>query len=327
MHNSLHKLLFNTLRLIFVIVTAAPAATAHAQLNPAIASCEALKDDAALAQLGSCSVHNGCRLVLKVQTDCAKTKEFLRKLSEELSGRKEITNDDVFEAAAPPVTNDPAFTQISQSLRSAFRNQVANVQTFGWTEKNIGWVYEGPMVDGKRNGTGVVVDSGGNLIRAEFVAGHQSGKGEYTDLERRHVGDMHGFNLNGNGVWRHNGERYAGQFKANVREGQGTMTWPSGSRYVGNFVNGKLSGRGEYSWADSSRYVGDFVAAEMHGHGTYSSASGNRYVGEFANGKSHGQGVYTWASGGKFVGEFRNGNQVNGRETDTGGMVVAVVVN
>jgi len=37
---------------------------------------------------------------------------------------------------------------------------------------------------------------------------------------------------------------YDGEWKGNVREGQGIQVWPDGAKYEGQWANGKANGKG-----------------------------------------------------------------------------------
>lgn len=341
---------------VFLVLAGVPA---HA-MNPEVANCDDLKDPATQAQVEICNNHPGCSLVLKFQKTCATANEFLSKLKVASSGRKVITSSDVFEAAAPPVTNDPEFIKASQAIKSRFDRQAGNVISSGVNEsKSITWVfkgpwvYEGPMVNGQRHGVGVIIDGEGRLFRGEFVAGRQVGKGEYTDTgksKRRDVGDSQGFDLNGNGIRRTPRVRFIGQFKADRpdgrvttvrddgyrhegervkgnRHGPGTEIYPNGGRYVGGFVDDKKHGQGTETFPNGQRYEGEFANGKRHGQGTYAFPSGERYVGEFANGNYHGQGTLTFPSGARYVGSHVDDKRFNGRLTNANGNVLEVYID
>ena len=78
---------------------------AYAQLSPEIANCAELRDSVILRQIEACTAHSGCNLAIKWQKDCKKAIGFLSKLKSTLAGRARITNNDVFEAVPPVLTN------------------------------------------------------------------------------------------------------------------------------------------------------------------------------------------------------------------------------
>ena len=100
-----------------------------------------------------------------------------------------------------------------------------------------------------------------------------------------------------------NGDRYVGQFKDNMRHGQGTYYFLAnnefkGDIYIGEFKNDKYNGQGTYTWGPGTKFEGD------------------KYQGGYRDNKKYGQGTYTWSDGSKFVGEYRNGKR-NGQGIHT----------
>jgi hypothetical protein len=72
-----------------------------------------------------------------------------------------------------------------------------------------------------------------------------------------------------------------------VRNHQGTKTWPDGTGYVGEFRGDRPNGRGTYTYPDGSKYVGEFKNGQYDGHGTFTSPAGIDEDGEFRNGKPY----------------------------------------
>jgi hypothetical protein len=107
---------------------------------------------------------------------------------------------------------------------------------------------------------------------------------------------------------------YVGEFRAGIRNGQGTYTFANGEKYVGEFKDGKHHGQGTYTFANGNKYVGEFKDGKLHGQGIYTFANGDKFVGEFKDGEANGQGTITYVGGGKYVGEFRDGKK-NGEGT------------
>jgi len=113
-----------------------------------------------------------------------------------------------------------------------------------------------------------------------------------------------------------NGDKYAGEWQNDNRNGQGTYTHVSGNKYIGEFKDNKRNGRGTFIWADGDKYVGEYKNNEQNGQGTYTWADGDKYVGEYKNNEQNGQGTYTWTNGDKYTGEFKDG-MYNGQGTYT----------
>lgn len=60
------------------------AAPVLAQVNPEIANCEEVKDEATQTQIDFCTAHAGCKLVMGIQNTCAKVKTFIERLREKV---------------------------------------------------------------------------------------------------------------------------------------------------------------------------------------------------------------------------------------------------
>ena len=59
-----------------------------------------------------------------------------------------------------------------------------------------------------------------------------------------------------------NGEKYVGEFKDGLQNGQGTETWSDGSKYVGEWKDGKYHGQGTYTFHDGVKWVGVWIKSE-----------------------------------------------------------------
>ena len=106
------------------------------------------------------------------------------------------------------------------------------------------------------------------------------------------------------------GSRYIGEFKNNVRQGQGTEYIEDGSSYVGSWKDGKRSGWGTHKLSNGELYVGEFSDGYRHGAGTLTFApfyDRDKYVGEFRDDKASGPGTLTYKNGNKYLGEMSEG--------------------
>ena len=115
--------------------------------------------------------------------------------------------------------------------------------------------------------------------------------------------------------WAHKGEKYVGEWKFGMRNGQGINIYGNGpnkgDEYVGEWKNDRPHGQGTYTYERGDKYVGEFKNGNMNGQGTYTWAKGpskgDKYVGKWWNGMKNGQGTYTWIKGpykGEYVGEW-----------------------
>ena len=94
---------------------------------------------------------------------------------------------------------------------------------------------------------------------------------------------------------------YEGEFKNNVREGNGKFTfighsynnlYEDGEYYIGQFKNNKFNGRGMIFYRDNTlKYVGFFINDIYNGEGKLIIAKGCYYTGQFKNGKRNGKGI------------------------------------
>ncbi len=115
-----------------------------------------------------------------------------------------------------------------------------------------------------------------------------------------------------------NRARYEGEFRAGERDGRGTYTFPSGAKLIGTFVEGRPHGHGAYIWTNGNRYQGPFRDNQRTGRGILMYADGGRYEGDFVNGRLQGQGVRVWANGMRYEGGWSN-DLPNGWGTRSGG--------
>lgn len=212
----------------------------RAQVNPEIANCAELKDEATVTQVDLCSAHIGCRFVLNVQKTCARAKGYIERLQTAIgegtrtffgSYRKEVTPDAVFTAALGGEDYGHArkLGGLAQSQQQA-EEIGARVRDVGNGDTRTGrnasgrdWIYYGQIRDDKRDGAGTLVFSSGEIQRGQFKGGELSGTGE--------------------------------------------VLFANGSRYVGNYMEGKREGlhvfrsgkteRGT-DWSDDT-FIGDQV--------------------------------------------------------------------
>lgn len=107
-----------------------------------------------------------------------------------------------------------------------------------------------------------------------------------------------------------NGNTYIGSFKNDVREGIGQILYANGDEYIGNFKNGKKNGKGIFKWNDGCMYYGEYKDNKMDGFGSCYNSSGILiYEGQWKSNQIHGTGTYIWSDSKKYVGEFRNGKK------------------
>ncbi len=99
---------------------------------------------------------------------------------------------------------------------------------------------------------------------------------------------------------------YKGSLANNKFEGKGILIKVNGDKYTGEFKEGLFNGNGKYVWSDSSKYEGDWKNNKMSGYGIFIDNRGNRYVGEWLDNMKNGNGTQTLANGTKFAGQWKN---------------------
>ena len=127
------------------------------------------------------------------------------------------------------------------------------------------------------------------------------------------TGCVNGNCKNGIGTWQYrNGNKYVGEFKHYMLNGQGTFTWASGDwkncKYVGEWKNNKISGSGTFTYANGDLYVGEFNNNKLCGKGVFTYANGDKYDGEWENNKFNGLGTFTKSSGQVIKGRWKKGD-------------------
>ncbi|RLN97388.1 hypothetical protein BBJ28_00008821 [Nothophytophthora sp. Chile5] len=100
---------------------------------------------------------------------------------------------------------------------------------------------------------------------------------------------------------------YVGEYKARLRDGQGSYTFPSGYfHYSGEWHKGKMHGQGEFSVRDGASYEGEFRDGEIEGVGLKRWPNGSSYSGHFQQGEMHGEGVFLSSKGERYEGHWEN---------------------
>lgn len=152
----------------------------YAQVNPEIANCEEVKDEATLAQMEACSAHLGCNMVLKIHKACAKAKNFLNKLKTALSGKKEISNEDLFEAGLPELTTSQAMgskiVAVKRALQESRAGQASEVKIWKNSSGEITHYYEGGVKNNEMDGAGVLIAVQGMRVHGQMKNGRIEGQ-------------------------------------------------------------------------------------------------------------------------------------------------------
>ena len=190
-----------------------------------------------------------------------------------------------------------------------FVSGIAQAQSEELETESIGDIYDGPLVDGIREGFGTLTYADGSVYEGEFVNDLPSGNDEILRFAdgRRYQGTFIEGQMQGYGTleWP-NGDVYVGTFNGNAITGTGTFFWQSGNvTYEGTLEDGQRHGLGVMRWPDGRRYDGAFRDNERHGFGVYRNADGSIYRGFFEADQRHGEGVFITVNG---VKEFQQWN-------------------
>ena len=86
---------------------------------------------------------------------------------------------------------------------------------------------------------------------------------------------------------------YEGQWRDNLREGQGKCYYYNEELYVGEWKAGKRHGEGELFTRKQDRYKGNWKNDLRHGKGTLISQNGSIFTGTWYQDKKHGRGEMT----------------------------------
>ena len=123
--------------------------------------------------------------------------------------------------------------------------------------------YEGDVVQGKKEGKGILKFKDGTIYEGEFKDD-----------------DFHG-----NGILKYNnGRKYEGTFKEGKMDGNGKFIWDDGKTYIGSYVNDKKHGQGKLIYNNNKYYEGSWVNNKQHGEGTLY-LNGKTLKGQFRFGK------------------------------------------
>ena len=154
-------------------------------------------------------------------------------------------------------------------------------------------IYEGSMLNDKREIKGIMVYSNGAKYEGQWRNDKKNGKGIFTS--------PHYYNCK-NKV----GMKYEGEFKDDKFEGYGVTNYTNGDKYEGEWKNNKQYGRGIVSYFDGSKYDGEWRDGKFEGIGIFYLKNGERYEGRFVNNKYNGYGKYYYNNGDYLEGIFKN---------------------
>ncbi|XP_078265914.1 ankyrin repeat and MYND domain-containing protein 1 [Rhinoraja longicauda] len=95
---------------------------------------------------------------------------------------------------------------------------------------------------------------------------------------------------------------YQGEFRENLKHGEGRFEWSSGEYYEGQFYKDHRHGQGCYVWPDGTKFTGAFYLDRKDGYGTLEMKDGSMFQGLYKDDERFGPGVFTYPNGGQDVG-------------------------
>ena len=154
-------------------------------------------------------------------------------------------------------------------------------------------------------GQGTAKYDNGDIYEGDFLNGHRVGNGIYR--------------------YHKSGHKYDGEWRENVKQGIGKMTYRGVGVYHGYWENGRRHGEGVFTYNNGDTYSGWWKYGDKEGYGTYEfKETQMKMIGEWSQGKlTKGRWIYPngvyWEGNfennkpcGEGIWYFKNGNQLNG---------------
>ena len=128
-----------------------------------------------------------------------------------------------------------------------FNNNLPNKKgkLFNLIDKSI---YEGDLVEGKKEGKGIIKFNDGTIYEGDFINDKYEGNGKLTFK---------------------NGCVYEGNFNNNSFNGKGKYIYTDGKVYDGDFQMGLKHGYGKLIWNEDKYFEGYWVNNKQHGEGKF----------------------------------------------------------
>lgn len=199
----------------------------------------------------------------------------------------------------------------------------AGVLVINFIETKASCTQTGEFKEGLRHGFAKSNCTDGSSLEGMFTNGILTSKGIRIGPDGdRWEGEYKDGLLNGQGT--HTFAKlpkydYRGMFKDNKYNGQGEQTFPNGEKRVGEFKDGDFS-KGVVTYPNKTKYEGDFKKDEPHGKGKLTYELGTTYEGDFEHGMYHGQGRLIYLNGDHQIGLFRAGRFVGGNAKFSGSL-------
>merc|ERR1712070_487490 len=139
-----------------------------------------------------------------------------------------------------------------------------------------------------QHGKGKAIYANGDEFEGCYEKGKRHGQGVYkwikmVEDEEAPEGVKMATDDDGNKVFQ---SKYEGEYKDNMKDGEGRMEYPDGGIYEGSWKFDKRHGDGAYWYPNGDIYSGEWKFGCKHGRGTLiNKETGAKLVGSFADGK------------------------------------------
>ncbi|CAK64613.1 unnamed protein product (macronuclear) [Paramecium tetraurelia] len=166
--------------------------------------------------------------------------------------------------------------------------------------------YFGNIVDGYRQGKGILIKQTLHLYEGQFEKDKKEGIGfEILKSNQYYYGNYVNGLPQGEGIFWSKSQKYIGQWHQGKKHGIGLYQGIHQDYYMGQWDNGKCCGSCLH--VNGFIFVGEVTNDLNFGVGKKYLENGDFYSGEFRNGKPNGKGEYIWSNGNCYQGEFENG--------------------
>ena len=197
-------------------------------------------------------------------------------------------------------------------FKNGFIN-IFNISDNTTIEYSNGDIYNGDVVDGKRQGYGIMTYANGDIYEGNWTSDLKSGYGEMNCEGWIYKGDWENDHENGYGICcyknEHEGYVYDGEWKDGEKSGRGKMTYPDGDEYDGEWEYDKKNGYGILKYSDGTEYNGEWKDGEENGHGIFKYQDGTEYDGKWVSNKMNGHGIMKYADGTEYDGMYKDNNR------------------
>lgn len=117
--------------------------------------------------------------------------------------------------------------------------------TLKLNSKGVNSTYSGYFKQMKPHGEGIFTWTNGNMYNGQWIEGKKNGFGMFKDKYGLYAGNWKDDMRNGDGkIFLNNGKTFEGKFLNNKKEGEGTWYYTNGDKFVGKFKDGLKNGYG-----------------------------------------------------------------------------------